>query len=384
MTEKIQAFLREKDPPTPCLVVDLDVVAERHRSLEAAMPLARIFYAVKANPAREIISLLADRGASFDVASRAEVDLCLSLGIEPERISFGNTIKKAGDIAYAYEKGIRLFTFDSEAELDKLERHAPEAMVVCRILVENSGAEWPLSRKFGCAPDMARDLLLSAHDRGLVAHGIAFHVGSQQTDTQAWDAALEMTAQLFRDLETRGVTLALVNLGGGLPATYRTAVAGVDDYGHSVMTAMTRHFGNRLPAMMIEPGRYLVGDAGILQSEVVLISRKSYEEDTRWVYLDIGRFGGLAETEGEAIRYPIRTGESADMGDTDDRRPSGPVILAGPTCDSADILYEASGYEMPLDLEVGDKVQIHATGAYTTTYASVGFNGFAPLAAYYV
>ncbi len=381
MTAKIMDFLRTEDPPTPCLVVDLDVVSERHAELKKALPLAQIFYAVKANPAPDILRILRDEGANFDVASRAELDLCLSLGVNADRISFGNTIKKASDITHAHEKGVTLFTFDSEAELDKLAVHAPGAKVVCRVFVPNGGAQWPLSRKFGCAPDMARDLLLKARDRGLTAHGIAFHVGSQQTNIDAWDAAVEIAAQLFRALEEEGVTLALVNVGGGLPARYRSPVAEIDDYGRSVMHAMTRHFGNSLPAMMVEPGRYMVADAGIIQSEVVLISRKSYEDPTRWVYLDIGRFGGLAETEGEAIRYAISTEED----DTDPAtRAKGPVILAGPTCDSADILYEKAGYEMPLDLSVGEKVQIHATGAYTTTYASVGFNGFAPVKAYYI
>ncbi len=381
MTDKINRFLNEKRPQTPCLVVDLDVVRERYASLREALPLAQIFYAVKANPAPEIISLLIKLGASFDVASRFEADLCLDLGADPARISYGNTIKKASDIAYAYGRGIRQFTFDAEAELEKLAKHAPGSRVVARIFVPNGGAEWPLSRKFGCAPDMARDLLLAAEQKGLKAYGIAFHVGSQQTKPEAWDKAVGLAAQVFKELDEQGIDLDLINLGGGLPARYRDPVNDVSEYGRQVMHAMTRHFGNYLPEMMIEPGRYLVADAGILQSEVVLIARKTYDDPTRWVYLDIGRFGGLAETEGEAIRYPLRTdaGSGADA-----LKETGPVVLAGPTCDSADILYEKSGYEMPLDLEVGDKVQICSTGAYTTTYASVGFNGFPPLTSYYI
>ncbi len=381
MTDKIARFFEDHQPQTPCLVVDLDVVADRLRRLRDSLPLAKIYYAVKANPAPEIITMLNDLGCSFDVASRAEIDLCLDLGAKPEMISFGNTIKKASDIAYAYKRGIRHFTFDSEGELDKLAKWAPGSRVVCRIFVPNGGAEWPLSRKFGCAPDMARDLLVEARSRGLEPHGVAFHVGSQQTNPDAWDKALALSAQLFRDLDETGIDLKMVNMGGGLPARYRDPLATVEDYGRAVMRAVTKHFGNYLPDMMIEPGRYMVADAGVVQSEVVLISRKSYDDPKRWVYLDIGRFGGLAETEGEAIRYPIRTDNGSGA---DDLKDKGPVILAGPTCDSADILYEKSGYEMPLDLEVGDKVQIYATGAYTTTYASVGFNGFAPLRSYYI
>lgn len=381
MTAKIAAFLAETNPPTPCLVVDLDVVSERFDSLTSYLPLAEIFYAVKANPAPEVVSRLIEKGACFDVASPAEVDLCLELGADPARLSYGNTIKKKADIAHAYGRGVRLFAFDSEAELDKLIETAPGAQVFCRLLVDNAGADWPLSRKFGCAPDMARDLLIKARENGLKPIGLSFHVGSQQRNPEAWDRAVEDAARLFRTLEADGIVLDLLNLGGGLPAQYREETTGVETYGLAVSAAMTRHFGNYLPRMIIEPGRYLVGDAGILQAEVVLISRKSYDDATRWIYLDVGRFHGLAEAEGEAIRYRIRV---ADNSDTEEERDTGPVVFAGPTCDSADILYERAGYEMPLDLEVGDKVQILSTGAYTATYSSVGFNGFAPLRAYYI
>ncbi len=376
MTEKIARFLNEEQPPTPCLVVDLDVVAEKYRALRHHLPLAEIFYAVKANPAPEIVRLLNDLGSSFDVASTTEVDLCLSLDVAPARLSFGSTIKKERDIAYAYDAGVDLFAFDAEAELKKLAKAAPDSRVTCRLFVDNAGADWPLSRKFGCDLTMARDLLLQAADLGLIPDGVSFHVGSQQTRADQWDGAIGMTAELLDELENRGLPLRNVNLGGGFPARYRDEVAGIGAYGEAIMHAMTKHFGNRLPTMSVEPGRYLVGDAGVLQSEVVLISRKSYDDERRWVYLDVGRFGGLAETEGEAIKYRVQTPR--------DGEPTGPVVLAGPTCDSADILYENAGYEMPLSLEIGDKVEFLATGAYTTTYSSVGFNGFAPLKQYFV
>ncbi|HYD97904.1 MAG TPA: type III PLP-dependent enzyme [Alphaproteobacteria bacterium] len=376
MTAKILRFLEDSRPATPCLVVDLDVVEANYGALRTYLPLAEVFYAVKANPAAEVVSRLVALGSSFDCASRGEIEHCLAHGADPAKISFGNTIKKQADIAWAYEQGIRLFAFDSDAELAKLAASAPGSKVFCRILVENSGAEWPLSRKFGCEPAMARRLLAQAGTMGLEPHGVSFHVGSQQTDLAQWDTAIAAAAQVFRELAEAGVALKMVNIGGGFPAHYRKDVAAIDAYAGAVMTAMTRHFGNDLPRMLVEPGRSMVGDAGILQAEVVLISRKSDADDKRWVYLDIGRFGGLAETEGEAIKYRIVTPHEEGR--------SGPVILAGPTCDSADILYEKAGYEMPLALQVGDRVNILATGAYTTTYSAVNFNGFAPLKAYYI
>ena len=374
MNERIARFLAERQPDTPCLVVDLDVVAEAYELLRRYLPLAKIFYAVKANPADEVVGMLRDLGSSFDVASRGEIDMVLDKGISADRMSFGNTMKKERDIAYAFQKGVRLFAFDSEAELEKLARAAPGARVFCRILVPCDGAEWPLSRKFGCDPEMAIDLLKQAKTFGLDPYGVSFHVGSQQTDLKQWDTAIGRAASMFSALAQADINLRMVNIGGGFPAHYRGDVPEIQAYANAVMAAVTSHFGNDLPEIIVEPGRSIVGDAGVIQSEVVLISRKSYDEDKRWVYLDVGKFNGLAETMDESIKYRIRTpGDGGAVG---------PTVLAGPTCDSADILYEKTDYQLPLDLKVGDKVEILATGAYTSMYSSVGFNGFQPLKTY--
>jgi ornithine decarboxylase len=374
MTERISRFLAEHAPDTPCLVVDLNAIGDAYDGLCRHLPLARIFYAVKANPAAEIVAMLERRGANFDVASRGEIELCMANGATPDRLSYGNTIKKEKDIAFAYELGVRLFAFDSVTELDKLVRAAPGARVFCRILVACDGAEWPLSRKFGCAPDMAVALLRRARDLGLDPYGISFHVGSQQTDLGQWDGAVGTAARMFSALAEAEIDLRMVNIGGGFPAHYRREVPGVERYAQAVMMAITRHFGNHLPEIIIEPGRSLVGDAGVIQSEVVLISEKGGGDGRRWVYLDVGKFNGLAETMDESIKYRIVTPERGAS--------QGPVVLAGPTCDSADILYEKTEYQLPLGLRVGDKIEILSAGAYTASYASVGFNGFAPIRTY--
>jgi ornithine decarboxylase len=374
MTPKIARFLAEQNLPTPFLVVDLDVIAHNFKKLRKAMPLAEIYYAVKANPAPEVLRVLDGLGSSFDTASIFEIDLCLGHGIAPERLSFGNTIKKESDIAAAYRGGVRLFAFDSVSEVEKLARSAPGARVFCRIFMTGEGADWPLGGKFGCSIDMAADLLVRARDLGLEPHGVSFHVGSQQRDLTQWDVAVGKTKMLFTTLSEKGIELKLINLGGGFPARYRSRIPAIDTYAEAIMGAMTKHFGNRLPQMIIEPGRGVAGDAGVIQSEVVLISAKSYDDKRRWVYLDIGKFGGLPETMGEAIQYRLKTPR--------DGGPKGPVVLAGPTCDEVDVLYDKAGYQLPLDLAVGDKVQILSAGAYTSTYASVAFNGFPPLKAY--
>ncbi|WP_334177005.1 type III PLP-dependent enzyme [Pseudoxanthobacter sp.] len=376
MTDRIVDFLRSRRPEGPCLVVDLDVVRENFRAFRHSMPDTRIFYAVKANPAPEILSTLAEMGSCFDCASVAEIEMALAAGATPDRISYGNTIKKERDIARAFALGIGLYSVDCEAEVDKIARQAPGARVFCRILCDGAGAEWPLSRKFGCEPEMAAGVLEHAYRNGLDAYGVSFHVGSQQANTEAWDGALATAAGLFRELAERGIRLRMVNLGGGFPTRYLRDVPGVPNYGQSILDAISRHFGNRLPETIIEPGRGMVGGAGIIKAEVVLISRKQADDPVRWVYLDIGKFGGLAETMDEAIRYPIRT--------LRDDGPSAPCVLAGPTCDSADVLYEKTPYPLPISLEIGDEVLIEATGAYTTTYSAVAFNGFPPLQSYVI
>jgi len=374
-TRRLDRYLAEWRPPTPCIVVDLDIVRARYLALRQALPAAEIYYAVKANPTSEIIAALADLGANFDLASPGEISVCRGLRTPAGRLSFGNTIKREDAIADAQKDGINLFAFDSAAELEKLARRVPGAQVFCRLLIENKGAEWPLTRKFGCEAHMAADLLVEARQLGLRPIGVSFHVGSQQTDPQAWSSAISRAAWVVRACAHRGVGLELLNLGGGLPAHYRAPVPPLGDYAEAIGNALTREFGSARPKLLIEPGRYLVGDAGLLRTEILLISRKSAHERERWVYLDAGRYNGLDETLDERIHYRIRTPR--------DGHPSGPVILAGPTCDSADILYRRDPYELPLDLAIGDRIDFLSAGAYTASVASVAFNGFPPIRSYF-
>ena len=376
LSPRIAAFFETTALDGPCLVVDVDLVGQAYTDLARAFAGARVHYAVKANPEDAIIGRLVALGSAFDCASIPEIRLCLQQGAAPSSIGYGNTIKKERDIAAAHALGVRLFAFDSAGELAKIARAAPGAAVQCRLLCDGAGADWPLSRKFGCEIDMAEALMIQARALGLDAAGFSFHVGSQQTDPTSWRPVLDQVAALFARLEARGLTPRLLNLGGGMPARHDKPVAGIAEYGATVMAAVEAAFASRSAdaplELMVEPGRGLVGDAGVIQAEVVLVSRKGFDERTRWVYLDIGKFSGLAETMDEAIKYRLLTSRDGEAG--------GPVVLAGPTCDSADVLYEKSGYRLPLDLKDGDKVWIMAAGAYTASYSSVGFNGFSPLA----
>ncbi|GGU35688.1 type III PLP-dependent enzyme [Lentzea flava] len=371
---RIRRFLDQENPSTPCLVIDLETIRARYQAIHAALPSVDIYYAVKSNPEADVVGTLVAEGSRFDVASPAEIDLCLERGASPASISYSNPIKKAADIAYAYSRGVRLFVSDSEQDVRFVAEHAPGASVLVRILVQSKGSTYPFGNKFGCDPEMATDLLRLAHQLGLVPLGVAFHAGSQQMSVSGWDSGIADAALIAAKLRAEGIETSTVNLGGGLPAVYQDSTPSLEAFASAIEASIARHFGAVRPRVMIEPGRAISAEAGMIRSSVVLVSRKSYSDERRWVYLDIGRYQGLAETEGEAIAYRLRTSR--------DGSPTGPVVLAGPTCDADDVIYQHTRYDLPLDLVAGDHVDILHAGAYTSSYSSVCFNGFPPLATY--
>ena len=373
--KRMKAFADQQE--TPFVVIDKQTIADSYDQLVSCFPFAKIYYAVKANPATEITELLRDKGSNFDIASIYELDKVMKAGVAAERISYGNTIKKARDIRYFYEKGVRLFATDSEADLRNIAKAAPGAKVYVRILTEGStSADWPLSRKFGCNPDMALDLLILAKQLGLVPYGVSFHVGSQQRDIDVWDAAIAKVKVIFERLkEEDGITLQMINMGGGFPANYIPRTNSLETYAEEIIRFLKEDFGDELPEIILEPGRSLIANAGILVSEVVLVARKSRTAVERWVYTDVGKFSGLIETMDESIKFPIWTEKKGEAEE---------VVIAGPTCDSADIMYENYKYGLPLNLSSGDRLYWLSTGAYTTSYSAVEFNGFPPLKAFYI
>ena len=370
---KIKKFSRDKE--TPFLIVDLQKIERSYDELVEHMPFAKIHYAVKANPMDKVVLALKRKGSNFDVATIYELDQLIRLGVEPERISYGNTIKKEKDIAYAYENGVRLFVTDSESDLRKLARRAPGSRVFFRILTESDGADWPLSKKFGSHPDLIYKLILKASKLGLEPYGLSFHVGSQQRDIGQWDNAISKCKYLFEAVAEKGINLKMINLGGGFPAKYQAQAHDLETYAREIRRFLLEDFGEDLPEILIEPGRSLVADAGIIVSEVVMISKKARFNQYKWVYLDIGKFGGLIETLDECIKYPIYC---------DKKGCAEEVILAGPTCDSMDILYEHHKYSFPHTMREGNRVYIFTTGAYTQSYCSINFNGFPPLKSYII
>jgi diaminopimelate decarboxylase/spermidine synthase len=358
-------------PATPYLTIDLDRVGENLRRLRAALPGAEVRYAVKANPSEPILRLLSAEGAAFDVASVGEVDACAAAGIDGRLMTYGNTIKKTAEVAGAHARGVRRFAFDTKDGLQTIgtaiAAQGGAAAVECRIAPSFPSSVTPFGHKFGCAPGEAVGLLDRARRFGLTPEGLCFHVGSQQLDPAAWELGIRCAAPIFDAVGD----LTTINVGGGFPVAYATDVAPLETIADTIVSSLTRHFGATPPQLVVEPGRLLVGSAGTIACEVVAV--RSGTDGRRWVYLDIGRYGGLAETENEYIRYRLVTDRDAD--------PVADAVVAGPTCDGDDVLYQH--YPLPVSLRPGDRVQICDAGAYTASYASAAFNGFPPLPTYF-
>ncbi|HTQ17438.1 alanine racemase [Mycobacterium sp.] len=354
-------------PETPYLTIDLDRIRENFRTLRGALPEARIRYAVKANPAEPILRLLAAEGAAFDVASVGEIDACAAAGIDGRLLTFGNTVKKPSEIAHAHSRGVRRFAFDTEHGLAGIAEHAPGSGVECRIAPAFPSSVTPFGHKFGCAPADAPALLDQARALGLRPEGLCFHVGSQQLDPAAWGLGIRCAASIF---DAQG-DLTTINIGGGFPLAYATGAPELELVADTISSALARHFGTNPPQLVMEPGRVIVGSAGAICCEVVSV--RAGTDGQRWVYLDVGRYGGLAETENEYIRYRLRTGRDDDLVED--------AVVAGPTCDGDDVLYQR--YPLPVTLRPGDRVTVEDAGAYTASYASVSFNGFQPLPTYF-
>jgi ornithine decarboxylase len=368
-------LLSSPDQPmaSPRLELNLAVIEAAYRTFRDAFPESETAYAVKANPHPAVLALLAGQGASVDLASVGELDACLLAGVPPERMSWGNPLKKPSDVRTAVAAGVRRFTTDAAPDVDLLARLAPGAAVTVRLGADDTGSATPFSGKFGVAPDEAAALLHRAREAGLRPRGLAFHPGSQQTDPASWRRGVAAAA---RAVEWFGAPVAELNVGGGFPTPHAAGpVPDLPACATAIRAALADHgdvpaVGPWRPQLVAEPGRALVAEAGVLVAEVVLVTERA---GRRWVYLDVGRYQGLAETEGEMIVYRLRTPGYADDA------PCGPVVLAGPTCDGDDVLYRHADVRLPLDLTAGDTVEFLGAGAYTSSYASVGFNGLPPL-----
>lgn len=358
--------------PSPYLELSVPAAVARYRALALALPGTAVHYAVKANPEPALLRALREAGSRFDVASPAEVLAALDAGARADDLVYSNPVKRRSDVAVAADLGVRLFVVDSPEETLKVAAAAPGSAVLCRLVTSGAGSDWPLSRKYGCSTGEAVRILLAAAALGLDPAGVSFHVGSQQRDPTAWAAPVAAAGRVFAGLRGHGLRPWLLDLGGGFPARlaedHGDNCPPLEVYGAAIERDLERVFGADRPHTLVEPGRAVVAEAGVLHTQVLAVIDRG---GTRWVFLDAGVFTGLVETIDEAIRYPVTTSR--------DGAPTVPCVLAGPTCDSADVLYEHAMVPLPADLAEGDWVRLESAGAYTSCYSTVGFNGFPPL-----
>ena len=362
LTSSPQKLFRNPwDVESPYLLLDLDKVQANLAAVRSSFgPLQpNIFYSVKANPDPSLLAALHCFGCGFDVASIAEIRRLEELGVPPSKMTFSATVKVPSHVEQAYAIGVDRFAIDNETEIAKLAALAPESNVVLRLEVPHQGSRWPLTGKFGVPADEAVQLLRLAKRSGLTPYGLSFHVGSQCTRPETWLEAITLCSQVWDGAAEAGVRLRLLNLGGGLPSTYTEEVPTIAAIGEAIVPHARRLFGSDVE-YALEPGRYMVANAGRLVATVI---GTAVRKGRPWVYVDLSIYAGLLEVIG-GWRYPVKTEK--------DHLPKRPVTLAGPSCDSTDILLE--DVELP-ELEVGDRVQLLSAGAYTTSYRE--YNGYA-------
>lgn len=362
LTEKVIKFAEGKD--YPFILLDLDIIENNYMRLKNSINYSEIFYAVKANSTRRIVEKLVKLNSSFDVASVGELDLVLELGADVSKISFGNPIKKSKDIKYAYDKGVRIFVADEFVEVDKIAVHAPGVKLFVRIEMSDTDSDWPLTKKFGTNVDKAAEILRYAKKAGLEPFGVSFHVGSQCYDKYIWKTALLNVKDIFDHLKKDGINLKFINTGGGMPVKHIREIPKVEEISKIINDTVNEYFSGYDDLIVgVEPGRSMVGNAGLLCANVILRSEK---EKNDWVYIDAGVFHGLMETI-QGFRYevvvPGRNGEKELF------------TLSGPTCDSVDTVYDE--INLPKDIAIEDKVFFINAGAYTTGYLT-HFNGILP------
>ena len=342
----------------PFLIVDTAIVRNKVRRFRAAMPRVRPHYAVKANPDRRVLKVLVQEGVGFEIASTAELDLLLSLGVPAAEVFYSNPMKSREAIAYAAAKGVEWFVVDSLDELRRVHETKADAKLYLRLATPNIGSDWPLSGKFGAGTADAREIVALAAKLGADLAGVTFHVGSQCRNPENWRVALEKARTLFDQMQKAGLKPRLLNIGGGYPVRHVKPIPSIEVIG-AVINEGLKAFPDDVQ-VIAEPGRYLVSDAGYFVCRVIGTATRGGK---RWMHWDAGMFGGVIETT-EGLRYRVRTDRSG---------PDVAWTVAGPTCDSVDIVMRDEA--LPSDLQEGDFIYIHNAGAYTTAYASQ-FNGF--------
>lgn len=360
--------LNDITTPTPYLAIDLNKVRSNYNKLKKLLPDFTVYYAMKSNPEPEILAALKKEGCQFEIASIGELDRLEKQGVNPKDVIFSNPVKIPSHIKQAFDRGVRYFAFDSVEEAEKIAENAPGAYVYARVSVSNHGSIINLSNKFGVDPAHVVPLMGVAKDYGLIPWGVSFHVGSQSENVHLWDEAIELMSELIKRLESADITIESVNIGGGIPIKYDAPVPDMEDIAVRVAKNVKKYLPPHIK-LMCEPGRALVGDAGVIATTII---SRAIRKNESWLYLDTGRFQSFIEMfESEELRYPVYT--SLNLGQDNKIASKSSFTLTGPTCDSYDtIMHQVS---LPSILNRGEKLYFGSAGAYTHVYGAP-FNDF--------
>jgi ornithine decarboxylase len=343
---------------TPSLFLSQGRLREDYRALSYALPGVELFYAVKSNAHPDIVSILAGEGCLFDICTNGEIDIVKGCGITAQKCMHTHPIKRDSDIRYALDFGIDLFVVDNEFELEKFLPYADRAKLLVRMSIQNPTCVVNLSHKFGCAPTQTYALIARAHGLGLKVAGISFHVGSQNESPLKYIEALDFCRDICRKAALNGISLDIIDIGGGFPINYLNPVLPIQRFCQPINEYLERYFSKY--RIIAEPGRILSGPTMVLAARIM---GKSLRSGVWWYYLDEGVYGSFSGKIYDHAEYPLlvpRSGETANS------------VLAGPTCDSIDVLYE--NIALPA-LQIGDVLLFDSMGSYTTASAS-NFNGF--------
>ncbi len=346
---------------SPLLVASRTALLRNYEALRSSLPGVEFFYAAKANPVEAVLRPLCEVGSSVDVCSFGEMQAALKAGFTPEMMIHTHPCKTVQNLTSCYAAGLRWFTFDNENEIPKLARHAADANLLLRLAVSSSSSLINLSAKFGAfEPDAVR-LMLAAREAGLTVRGMSFHVGSQCRAPEDFHTALCQARRIWDRAAAAGIELEVLDIGGGLPAPYRDAVLSLDVYCRSLAGALDETFGDMAVRIIAEPGRGLVADTMSLITRVI---GKSVRGGSTWYIIDDGLYGSFSGQMFDHVEYPL-------IARNDDDRPLLPCVVAGPTCDSSDVV--ARDQMLP-DLDIGELLLVPTMGAYTCASAS-NFNG---------
>jgi ornithine decarboxylase len=349
---------------SPFMLIRRSVLKKQYERFRKCLPDVTPYYAIKANPHPAIIKTFIKLGASFDVASATEIKQVLRLGASPSKIIFANTIKSNEDIGIAKRRRVRLMTFDNEPELYKIAKYHAGARVLVRIKVANEGSMVELSLKFGADPQQAFFLLRKAKALGLVPGGVSFHVGSQSKNVENYLQALEISANIFEESKKNGMPLKIMDIGGGFPIQHFDNEMGINfERMASQIRKQMKELFDRNVRFIAEPGRFLVGPAGVLVTQVI---GRTFRNNKNYYYINDGIYADFSGMVFDHCKYEFKTLR---------RGQTFLSALAGPTCDSFDTL--SMNEEIP-ELYVGDVIYVKNIGAYSCASAVPNFNGFPP------